>query len=671
MARLFSLSKSFIEPYKTRIVQWGPVGEVTFKRTYARRVPEENRTEHWWETCVRVIEGMFSIQKSHCLAMGLDWQEHKAQQQAQEAFERLFVFKWLPPGRGLWMMGTDYVDQRGGAALNNCAFKSTKNPSGKTFGWIMDALMLGIGVGFDTKGKGAPIYQPKAKNNTIAILDTQETIYNEYYSNPNTNDWLCVIADSREGWVESVRVLLDAYYTGCAKPTFIYNKIRKAGEIIHGFGGTASGPEPLRILHNCLEILYNNYITSKADARLIVDTQNMIGRCVVAGNVRRSAALALGDSDDTQFLSLKDPLLWPYEVNEYRWGSNNSINAKLGMSYKQPVQNLLTNGEPGFIWMENAKTRGRFVDPPTDIDSLIEGFNPCVEMGLEDEELCTLVETFAWLHDSYEDFQETLKIAYLYAKSVTLTKTHWPRTNSIMLRNRRIGTSVSGLRQAVVKFGYFKLMKYLDQGYNYLTKLDQKYSNWLCVPLSKKRTTIKPSGTVPLLNGSLSGAHWAPGEYIIRRIVFANNDTILDSLRAKNYRMEASIYYPDSTVVDFPVKYDYVDQTENDTTIWEQLAFVADLQKYWSDNGVSVTIKFDQNEIKQIEPALNVYQDKLKAVSFLPKDNKHYRQLPFESITKEAYESYANTIIPGEIFSDSEGVGEKYCDGDKCVLPSR
>ena len=35
-------------------------------------------------------------------------------------------FKWTPPGRGLWMMGTDYVYQRGGAALNNCFIADTK-----------------------------------------------------------------------------------------------------------------------------------------------------------------------------------------------------------------------------------------------------------------------------------------------------------------------------------------------------------------------------------------------------------------------------------------------------------------------------------------------------------------------------------------------------------------
>ena len=59
----------------------------------------------------------------------------------------------------------------------------------------------------------------------------------------------------------------------------------------------------------------------------------------------------------------------------------------------------------------------------------------------------TQVETFPDKHESVEDFLETLKYAFLYAKTVTLGPTHWPKTNAVMLRNRRIGCSMSGLAQ--------------------------------------------------------------------------------------------------------------------------------------------------------------------------------------------------------------------------------
>ena len=159
--RKFRLSDAFVEPYKTAEVPWGPLGYVTFKRTYARRLsefePGATGTEEWWQTCRRVIEGMFHIQKQHVVSLGLEWNDNKAQKTAKDAFDRLFNLKWTPPGRGLWMMGTKFVEERTGAALFNCAFRSTQDidrKGGYIFSWIMDALMVGVGVGFDTKGAG-------------------------------------------------------------------------------------------------------------------------------------------------------------------------------------------------------------------------------------------------------------------------------------------------------------------------------------------------------------------------------------------------------------------------------------------------------------------------------------------------------------------------------------
>jgi hypothetical protein len=128
--RKFKLSEQFLEPYKTKEVPWGPVGYPVFKRTYARLLSETEPgtpgTEEWWQACRRVIEGMFTIQKLHIVTHRLPWNDAKAQRAAKDAYERMFVMKWLPPGRGIWLMGSDFIEERGGAALNNCAFVSTK-----------------------------------------------------------------------------------------------------------------------------------------------------------------------------------------------------------------------------------------------------------------------------------------------------------------------------------------------------------------------------------------------------------------------------------------------------------------------------------------------------------------------------------------------------------------
>ncbi len=76
----------------------------------------------------------------------------------QEMYERIFDMKFLPPGRGLWAMGSPVTEERYMyAALNNCAFVSTQNlkeEGSKPFTFLMDGAMLGVGVGFDTLGAG-------------------------------------------------------------------------------------------------------------------------------------------------------------------------------------------------------------------------------------------------------------------------------------------------------------------------------------------------------------------------------------------------------------------------------------------------------------------------------------------------------------------------------------
>jgi ribonucleoside-triphosphate reductase len=83
-----------------------------------------------------------------------------------------------------------------------------------------------------------------------------------------------------------------------------------------------------------------------------------------------------------------------------------------------------------------------------------QGGNPCLEQTLESYEFCCLVETFPSNHASLEDFLDTLQSAFLYAKTVTLGKTHWPQSNAIMLRNRRIGCGLSGVAQFISQQGY-------------------------------------------------------------------------------------------------------------------------------------------------------------------------------------------------------------------------
>ena len=113
--------------------------------------------------------------------------------------------------------------------------------------------------------------------------------------------------------------------------------------------------------------------------------------------------------------------------------SNNSVSVSVGEDLSSIIPGIALNGEPGVLWMDVSRKYGRLADPINNKDHRAMGYNPCAEQTLESFECCTLVETFIDRHDDLEDFKKTLKVAYLYAKTVTLLPTHWPETNAIML----------------------------------------------------------------------------------------------------------------------------------------------------------------------------------------------------------------------------------------------
>ncbi len=662
----FTLDAEFIAEFVGKQPVWGPVGYVTYKRTYARplttistrhekmaRDAGLKQTEEFWATLVRVVEGTFQILAEHCQRLRVPWDPVRAQKKAREMYTLMWGFKFLPPGRGLWMMGAPAVSKLGGAALNNCSFLSTRNIAtdfSSPFCTLMDFSMLGVGVGGDTRGAGSiKIKKPKKHK-----------------------DFVHIIEDSREGWVESLRLVLDAYAHGGYLPEFNYSVIRPAGASIRGFGGTASGPEPLREMIAAISKVLNTRVDHAITSADIVDIFNLVGRCVVAGNVRRSAEIILGEPTDQSFLELKDKEKYPAEVASHRWASNNSIFASVGQSYTRAARLTAKNGEPGYFWLDNARQYGRMLDPKSDKDADVLGGNPCLEQSLHDGELCNLVETFPFHHANGKEFKRTLKFAYLYAKAVTLVPTHNERTNAVMLKNRRIGCSMSGIVQAMKKFGRRGLLDMCDDAYGYIQDLDREYSGWLCIPRSIKTTSVKPSGTVSLLPGATPGIHHPHSRYYWRVIRFASDSAMLPQLRKAGYQCTEidPAKEPNTTAVYFPVKEEGFDRGESDVSMWEQLEIAAALQAHWADNQVSVTVKFDQkNEGPQIAGALELYETRLKGVSFLPHGDHGYEHAPYQEIDKATYDAASNALLPLDLSDSTVEVEDKFCDGDKCILP--
>jgi ribonucleoside-triphosphate reductase len=666
----FRLSDDFVSSYNNKTAPFGyrdaagnSVGEITFLRTYSRKKADGTK-ETWVDVCERVINGMYSLQKDHCKKNRLPWNGVKAQSSAKEAFDRLFNLKWTPPGRGLWIMGTPLVNvHKNSAALQNCAFVSTsemsKDNPAEPFTFLMEASMLGIGVGFDDKGS-----------------DKDFTIYE-----PTKTPILDIIADDRESWARATGDLINSYLKPDQSPiNFDYSLIRPYGSPIATFGGTASGPEPLIKLHNAIKKKFDGRAGEKLTTVDIADLGNLIGVCVVSGNVRRSAELFIG-RNTPETLNLKNSEVYPdrnsYDPENPGWGwmSNNSIETTVGADISNIVDGIALNGEPGVIWMDMSRKYGRLIDPPNNKDWRVAGYNPCAEQSLESYECCTLVETYLNRHESLEDYKRTLKFAYLYAKTVTLLPTHWEKTNAIMQRNRRIGASMSGIANFADIHGIPVLREWMDQGYEVVKRYDNVYSEWFGIRESIKMTTVKPSGTVSILAGESPGVHWTPGgKYFLRAIRFGNDDPMLPLFKMANYRVEPASESPDTTsVVFFPIKSD-AKRAEKDVTIFEKMAIASVAQRYWSDNSVSVTISFDsETEKEYVGTVLHMYDGQLKTVSFLPSGNFTYPQMPYTQITEEEYSNETLDLFPIDFAGvyagmAADAVGEAYCTTDSCEI---
>lgn len=434
----FHLPSSVVETYLKMPDPFGfnGLGAFVYKRTYSR-VKADGTHEAWAETVERVVNGTYSLQKDHVINHSLGWDEEKAKKSAIEMFDLIFHLKFTPPGRGLWAMGTKITEDRGiFAALNNCAYVSTKDVAvekSKPFRFLMDMSMLGVGCGFDVDGRGTCeirelrgfvpivtddpdieiIYKKnsskektanryvnlinelikKSKSRLAAMapddmvrssVEADLAMYNRELKTINAYDVRAivpyVVEDTREGWVNATGKIIDSYFDGGLPVIFDYSKIRKEGIPLKTFGGLSSGPVPLIDLHIMIRDVMGKNAGQPITLRTIVDIMNLIGKCVVAGNVRRSSEIALGPYDNEEFTDLKNYAKNPDRM-AYGWCSNNSVYAEVGMDYTEIAKRIVDNGEPGVFWLKNAQAYSRMMDPPDNKDARSTGTNPSLRAG--------------------------------------------------------------------------------------------------------------------------------------------------------------------------------------------------------------------------------------------------------------------------------------------------
>jgi len=623
-------------------IPWGEVGYPVFKRTYSRPLPD-GRTEEWSDTVERVIDACRT--QLHC---GFTTFEEG------QVRDMMMQLKGTVAGRFLWQLGTETVDRLGLPSLQNCAFVVVDDPI-RPFTWAFEMLMLGSGVGFNIQREN--VYQlPKVKAR-VKVTRNDE------------NDADFIVPDSREGWVELLQRVLEASFVTGKDFSFATHLIRSKGSPIKGFGGTASGPEDL--VWGMQEI--NKVLNKKAGKRLspvdCLDIMNIIGRIVVAGNVRRSAQIALGDVDDIEYLRAKR---WDLgNIPNWRAMSNNSvICSDISQLPDEFWEGYNGNGEPyGLINLEASRKQGRtFENQYPDPD--VQGFNPCAEQSLANFETCCLAEIYLPNIDNYEELLRVSRLLYRINKHSLAIPCAIEETEDIVHKNMRMGIGVTGYLQATEE-----QRSWLSDCYEQLRIYDDEYSRLAGFPSSIKLTTVKPSGTLSLLAGVTSGAHPAYSQYYIRRIRMASDSDLVRTAREHGYPVEYVRNFDGTedkgtSVVSFPCSFPEGTVLAENMTAVDQLEVIKRLQAEWSDNAVSVTIYYRKEELESIKEWLRINYKNVKSVSFLLHNDHGFDQAPLEAITKQDFDKLSALVTPITSLTqlNMDDIDIQDCEGGACPV---
>lgn len=623
-------------------IPWGPVGYIVYKRTYSRSI-NDIKTEEFPDTVERLLKGC--QQQLKC---------NFSDSELQDVKNMMLELKGLPAGRFLWQLGTSTVKNLGLASLQNCSATVVNNPI-RPFTWTMDMLMLGSGVGYNIQKEY--VYElPKVKKVKIIRQDTKDADF--------------IVPDSRAGWVKLLEYVLNShFYTG---ENFSYSTmlIRGKGAAIKGFGGVASGPEEL-----CYGIeQINNVLNSRAGKKLrpvdCLDIMNIIGYIVVAGNVRRSAQLALGDMDDLQYLNAKK---WDLgSIPNWRSMSNNSIVCNdVNQIPNQFWDGYCGNGEPyGLVNLALSRKIGRIGETQY-CDPDVVAYNPCCEQSLEEGETCCLQEIFLPNISSPEELFSVAKNLYRIAKHSLALKCHHKDTEYVVHKNMRMGIGLTGILQCTDK------IEWLDECYKKLREYDKEYSKKNDFPSSIKLTTVKPSGTLSLLAGTTSGIHPGYSQYYLRRIRIASNSPLIEIIKNHGYNIEYQRNFDNSIdrntmIAEFPCSHPEGTVLTKDLSAIDQLENIKTLQKVWSDNAVSCTIYYKKEELGNIkEWLLANYNNNIKTCSFLLHSEHGFNQAPLEEITENQYIELKNKTKPIELvnFGDGDIVSEyEECIAGSCPV---
>lgn len=552
-------------------------------------------------------------------------------------------------------------------------------------------------------------------------------------------------------------VLTEAKYEAVKEIGIYYDYVRPKGARLNTFGGTASGPEPLMdMFEGIAQVIQNALDPSLApleqvgDNRVklrpvhMLDIGNLIGNNVVVGGVRRTAEIFLFDHDDYESMLAKYGIngIWNVEQHEkviaafeknglaeqatflrslavndpnarplhHRRMSNNSV-----AFTEQPPKVFLdlvfelmqAEGEPGFINIREAAVRrlkGRGIDSPTphqvEEAMVAIGLNPCAEILLDSYGVCNLttVNLVQFVKDGELDVEALFEAQRMSARAglrMTLTQLEIPHWNSVQQRDRLLGTSLTGVKDAIALLGYgaFSESTLIAELGEISRREADRYAKQMRVNAPLLVTTVKPEGTISqVANGVSSGLHYSHAPYYIRRIRINAADPLARAIMSIGWPVHAEvgtaglndetelakpeiIAQARTLVVDFPVA-SGASKTKDDVYAREQFDTYFRFQDYYTEHNSSNTIHVRPDEWAEVSDIVYENWSNFVGVSFLAYDGGSYKLAPYEAITKERYEELAANfakfepalLAQFETGDDSDLEGMDGCEGGVCPI---
>lgn len=693
------LTDEFLDKYTNQNPPFTELGEFVYYRTYSRWLDDKKRRETWLETCRRSVEYNISLEYRHRLKKGLPIDMDELRRQAEDLFDRQFHLKGFLSGRTLWVGGT-VVAERYPLANFNCAFTEIRRF--KDFTELFYLLMVGAGVGFratqdtikDIEPYRVDVQLEQEPYNPVPKEQRQDYTSTEEFERDGVRYLRVIVGDSKEGWVGALLEYFNGRISGKYDVIRInYDNVRRKGERLKTFGGTASGHESLQIMFTKIDKILNRE-GGKLSSVGVLDICNIIGENVVAGGVRRTSEIGLCDEDDTEFINAKNGIYYQDEQGNWckneeighREMSNNTI-----LFYKKPTrerlrqifQSIKISGEPGFYNMEAVARRVKAHSEKYGMPyKERKGTNPCGEILLDSKQTCNLTtnNVLAYVKDGKLDEEDLINGFRATARAgyrMTLVDLELPDWDRVQKRDRLTGVSLTGWQDMVEATGMSR-----DEQRALLRKLHQavreevdKMAEALGTERSYLSTTVKPEGTISKLPTVSSGLHFSHAPYYIRRVRITEADALCQMAKALGWKMNRVNH--NTMAIEFPIKSEQK-RTIYDVPAVEQLENYKMFMEEYVEHNASVTVSVQDHEWDDVEQWVWDNWDSIIGITFIALGTQYYDNMPEERISQEEYETRKAEMeqkpFNPDILNFFEDGKDKELDNDGCengVCPVR